>query len=266
MIDGVNKFYNSIAAASALKDSELVSLFVYYLTAISGEQSATVTSVSDCFKACDLAPPARVAPYLSEGLSSEPQKYIKANGGYKLQRHYRERLAAKFIEVNDPPEKALSNTEGLMTEDECKLLESLREVVPSAALSYHQALLDLRYNERMSFRGPALELREVLREVLDHMAPDEKVTGAIGFKLEQGRSSPTMKQKVRYILRSRGVGKTKSASPEGSASAVDEIVSNLTRSIYDLGSLATHVASERRQVLQVKRYIDAVLHDILATP
>jgi hypothetical protein len=117
--------------------------------------------------------------------------------------------------------------------------------------------------KRVSFRGPALELREVLREVLDHLAPDVDVIAAPGFRLEKDRKGPTMAQKVRFILKARGSGKTTAATPEDSVSTVDAIVGDLTRSVYTLGSIATHVASERRQVVQVKRYIDAVLHDIL---
>lgn len=103
----------------------------------------------------------------------------------------------------------------------------------------------------------------MLREVLDHLAPDKDVMGSAGFHLEKDRLNPTMKQKVRYILRLRDVGKTKAATPEDSTVAIDAILGDLTRSVYNLGSLATHVASERKQVAQVKRYIDALLHDIL---
>jgi hypothetical protein len=54
-----------------------------------------------------------------------------------------------------------------------------------------------------TFRGTASELREALRETLDHLAPDEDVMKAPGFKLERDRKAPTQKQKVRFILRSR---------------------------------------------------------------
>jgi hypothetical protein len=149
------------------------------------------------------------------------------------------------------------------TADERKLLETIGQLVPSAAISYQQALADLQDERRVSFRGSALELREVLREVLDHLAPDKDVAATSGFKMEKDRSGPTMKQKVRFILKARGAGKTTSGTPEDSVNTVDAIVGDLTRSVYNLGSVATHVASERRQVVQVKRYIDAVLHDIL---
>jgi hypothetical protein len=220
--------------------------------------------LADCFKACDLTPPARTAPHLSEGLKSKPQKFVKVDGGYKLQRHYREALSKRLrVEPVASSSGASHRISNGLTPDESKLLATIEQMVPSANISYRQAIIDLSDDKRVSFRGPALELREVLREVLDYVAPDKDVIASPGFQLEKNRPGPTMKQKVRYILRKRGIGKTKAASPEDSANAVDAIVGDLTRSAYDLGSLATHVASERRQVVQVKRYIDAVLHDIL---
>lgn len=152
--------------------------------------------------------------------------------------------------------------------DEGKLLRTLGELLPTAAISYRQALTDVRDDARLSFRGPALEFREVLREVLDHMAADADVMSSPGYKPEKDengkdRTKPTMRQKVRFILKARGEGKTGSAVPEDATNAVDAIVSKLTRSVYELGSLAAHVTSERVQVLNLKRYVEAVLHDIL---
>lgn len=263
MTRSVGCFYNSIDGVQGLKDSELVSLFVFYLTVECGCEAASVTLVGDCFKECDLSPPSRIAPYLSEGLSSEPQKFIKVHGGYKLQRHYREVLLSRFALDEELIEEVSYGKNTSFTPDEQTLIDLIGNVVPSAEISYRQALADLNDDSRVSFRGPALELREVLREVLDHYAPDKEVIAGPGFHLDPGRAVPTMKQKVRHILRSRKIGKTKIATPEDSVSAVDAIVSDLTRSAYDLGSLATHVSLERKQVIQLKRYIDAVLHDIL---
>lgn len=56
---------------------------------------------------------------------------------------------------------------GNSSETDQKLLRTLADLLPSAAQSYQQALLDLGDTKRLSFRGPAHELRESLREVLD---------------------------------------------------------------------------------------------------
>lgn len=78
------------------------------------------------------------------------------------------------------------------------ILATLAGLLPSAARSYEQAISDLRSAERLSWRGPATDLREALRETLDLLAPDEQVLGEPGFKLEKDTNGPTMKQKVRH--------------------------------------------------------------------
>jgi hypothetical protein len=165
--------------------------------------------------------------------------------------------------------KAPRNTmPGQISPDEVKLLGTLRDIVPSAALSYRQAITDLHDATRVSFRGPALELREALREVLDHLAPDEDVIASPGYRPEKDqngkeRTSPTMKQKARFILKARGTGRTAGAAPEDAVNSVDAIVASVTRSVYELSSVATHVSTERAQVIRAKRYVEAVLHDLL---
>lgn len=163
------------------------------------------------------------------------------------------------IELNQGLVKDSSST----TEEDKRIIQTLGGLVPSAALSYEQAIIDLADEGRLSFRGPALELREALRETLDQLAPDDAVTSAEGYVQEKGRSGPTMKQKVRFILKARGQSKSSSGVPEQTTTTVDEMVGTLTRSVYDRSSVATHVASERRTVIQIRRYVVAVLHDIL---
>jgi hypothetical protein len=163
------------------------------------------------------------------------------------------------IELNQSIVKAPANTSA---EDE-RIIQTLDGLLPSAAASYRQAIIDLADTNRLSFRGPALELREALRETLDHLAPDSEVTSAPGYVKEKDRHGPTMKQKVRFILKARGQSKSSSEVPEQTTITIDEMVGTLTRSIYDRSSVATHVATERRTVIQIRRYVAAVLHDIL---
>lgn len=95
MSEGANRFYASIENPGQLSAKELVGLFVYYLTVELQEAAATRVSVDACFKTCDLTPPARTAAILSEGLADGV--YVKAaEGGYKLQRHYREELSKRL--------------------------------------------------------------------------------------------------------------------------------------------------------------------------
>jgi hypothetical protein len=156
-----------------------------------------------------------------------------------------------------------SRVEVSSSETDQKILRTLAGLVPSAAQSYQQALLDLAESNRQSFRGTAHELRECLREVLDHFAPDAEVEKSPHFKLEKGRTKPTMKQKVRFIFRARERSPTESSAPEDAANTVDALIADMTRSTYDRGSLSAHQERGKKGVEQLKRYVDVIFHDLL---
>jgi hypothetical protein len=143
-----------------------------------------------------------------------------------------------------------------------QIARTLEGLVPSAALSFKQALIDLTDKKRVSYRGPAVELREALRETLDHLAPDEEVVKMTGYKQETGLNGPTMKQKVRFILRARG--RKDETAPEQAVSAIEEIVGGFARSVYTMSNAGTHGIKERQDVLRIRRYVIVVLHDLLA--
>ena len=165
------------------------------------------------------------------------------------------------MEVSTPKSPELSAIE-------IQIFETLAGLIPTAALSYQQSIRDLADATRVSFRGPATELREVLREVLDHYAPDADVESSEGYLPEKDqngkdRPKPTMKQKVRFILKAREQSSSASEMPERAAEAVDALVGAFTRSVYNFGSVVTHVAGERQAVVVLKRYIEVVLSHLL---
>ncbi len=187
---------------------------------------------------------------------------MNAATSYKKQIRSIRKLLPKvttLIELNRSIVKAPADASA----EDRQIIQTLEGLVPSAALSYKQAIIDLADENRLSFRGPALELREVLRETLDHLAPDNDVTSAPGFVQEKDRHGPTMRQKVRFILKARGQTKSSSVVPEQTTTTIDETLGTLTRSIYERSSVATHVASERKTVNQLRRYVVAVLHELL---
>lgn len=149
------------------------------------------------------------------------------------------------------------------SEVEERILRTLSDFSPAMANSYRQALQDLASKDRISFRGTALELRETLREVLDALAPDKDVEKSPGFAYEKDRTKPTMRQKTRFILRSRHLSEAARKTPEQTTSLIDDLVASLVRATYVSGSLATHVASEKQQVQQLKLYVDSVLSELL---
>jgi hypothetical protein len=146
---------------------------------------------------------------------------------------------------------------------EARIASTLSDLVPSAGLSYEQACKDIRDVTRQSFRGAASELRESLREVLDHLAPDETVKAQPNFCLEKDQKRPTMKQKMRFILASRGKGKTLTAVPENAVGVIEERVATLARSLYERSSVSTHIGGTKQEVQQIKAYVDVVLGELL---
>jgi len=154
------------------------------------------------------------------------------------------------------------------TEIDKRILATLSDTIPSAALSYKQALMDLDDNSKISFRGTAAELREVIREVLDYLAPDKDVKNSEGFVYEKDSKgnflpSPTMKQKTRYILKSRGLSKTAIKTPESVLNIIEESIGVFTRSTYERGSISTHQTTEEPDIRQLKSYAETLLCELL---
>jgi hypothetical protein len=145
-----------------------------------------------------------------------------------------------------------------------RIARTLEGLVPNAARSFKQALVDLTDTKRFSYRGPAVELRKALRETLDYLAPDKDVVKMSGYKQEPETKGPTMKQKVRFILRARGM--KDETAPELAANAIEDIVGGFARSVYTMSNAGTHGAKERTDVMRIRRYVIVVLHDILAMP
>lgn len=146
---------------------------------------------------------------------------------------------------------------------ERSITETLAGILPAAAFSYEQCLLDLGGPPRRSYRGVAHELREVLRETLNYLAPDVEVMAEAGFVLEKGALRPTQRQKALYVLKKRRLSREELTAPELAVSLVDEISAQITRSAYMRGAKDAHTASSAPEVRQLKMYIDAVLSELL---
>ncbi len=108
-------------------------------------------------------------------------------------------------------------------------------------------------------------MREVLREVLDHLAPDDVVAQEPGFKLERDRIAPTMRQKATFVFRSRGLSTSSRRAPQDATAVVDELTAAFVRSTYERGSASTHGSPSRDEVEKLKMYVDTVLMELLET-
>ena len=143
------------------------------------------------------------------------------------------------------------------------IVETLNRIVPSAALSYQQALQDLQSDQRLSWRGPATDLREALRETLDHLAPDSDVTGMPGYKQSPDTNGPTMKQKVRFIMKSRGITKALSAPAETATEFVESTVGSFVRSVYTRSNVSTHTPTDKTEVIRIRDFVRVVFCELL---
>lgn len=143
------------------------------------------------------------------------------------------------------------------------MLRTLEGVCPTSAVCYQQALWDLADSGRKSWRGTATELREALRELLDKLAPDEAITQSPGFKLEDGAKAPTMRQKTRFILKSRKWSESVRKPVEDATGVVEEKVGNFVRSVYTKSSSSVHVERSKQEVLSVLRFVETAFAELL---
>jgi len=196
---------------------------------------------------------------LSTGLNSRVS-YQKTLRELKARRKKIETGLEFLIGVESPASTQAAPVVGHI---EAAILKTLQTMLPSAAKSYEQVLIDLQDGSKKSFRGTAAELRESVREVLDYLAPDSEVMKASGFKLEPDLKGPSMKQKVRFILRARKIVDAARETAENSVQHLDENIAALGRSVYTRGSLDVHTARARQEILNFKMYADAVLGELL---
>ena len=149
------------------------------------------------------------------------------------------------------------------TPPERLIIKTLSRIVPAAAISYEQCLLDLADVRRVSYRGVAHELREVLREALSYLAPDADVMAEAGFKFEGDTKRPTQMQKALYVFQKRKLSREETSATELTVSMIEELGARITRSAYTRGAKDAHTASSAPEVRQLKMWVDAVLGELL---
>jgi hypothetical protein len=110
------RFYDRANSLLA-NQSDLPDFFAYHLTVEMAEPVATVKAVRDCYEACDMAAPTWLASHFSNGLN-KPRRYIKLNGGYRLENKRREEISA-LLDDGRPglqTSAALNRLEGQITD------------------------------------------------------------------------------------------------------------------------------------------------------
>jgi Predicted pPIWI-associating nuclease len=151
----------------------------------------------------------------------------------------------------------------VVTPTERLIIETLSRILPAAAASYEQSLIDLGGLPRRSYGGVAHELREVLRETLTYLAPDADVMAQPGFKLEKDTTRPTQRRRALYIFRKRKLSREEMSAPELTVSMVEELGASIARTAYARGAKDAHTSSSAPEVRKLKMYVDAVLGELL---
>lgn len=75
-----------------------------------------------------------------------------------------------------------------------------------------------------------------------------------------------MKQKVRYVLKSRGTPSGAMETPESAVVGVEDFVGGLTRSVYTRSSVSTHTATTQAEASRVLAWVRLVLCELLEIP
>jgi hypothetical protein len=91
----VREFYDGVKA-DMQKDSDLANFFAYYITVQLGKPSATVAAVKQCYVDCDLHPPSWLGSHFSAGLRSSPRRFLKREGGYRLESKLRDKISEQI--------------------------------------------------------------------------------------------------------------------------------------------------------------------------
>ncbi|MEX0629956.1 MAG: hypothetical protein WEE67_06255 [Chloroflexota bacterium] len=142
------------------------------------------------------------------------------------------------------------------------ILERLRRQSPALADSLEQALTDLNDHNRLSYVGPAGEVREVMRAAVQQLAPDDEVRKQPWFVgTKQGdKINPTQAERARYAVQVRG-------GSEDQVKDVDELtdglVGQISRQTYTTGSGAFHAGTQQARVRKLTGWVFAVLDEVL---
>ena len=168
-----------------------------------------------------------------------------------------------FIPTNDPVEPAtVVPTRGPLSGREAHILERLKRLSPSLADSLEQAFTDLNDPSRLSYMGPAGEVREVMRATVQMLAPDIEVRKQSWFTgIEQGnKRNPSQAERTRYAVQKRGGDREQ---VKGHDELIDQLVAQISRQTHATGSSALHSGAVRERGGKLTGWIFAILDEVL---
>jgi hypothetical protein len=174
------------------------------------------------------------------------------------------RLREFQMRVRQPHHKVevVVPSRGPLSSREAGILARLRRQSPALAYSLEQALRDLNDQTRLSYLGPAGEVREVMRATVQTLAPDnaiEKQPWYVGIE-QGGKRNPTQAERIRYAVQQQGGDKDQ---VRGVDELVDQLVGQIGRQTYSAGSSALHAGTIQTKVRKLAGWVFAVLDEVL---
>ena len=140
--------------------------------------------------------------------------------------------------------------------------QKLAQLSPALAASYRQIYLDLADTGRLSYRGTANELREILREVLERLAPEQEILAQSWYQPVEGRQEPTRQQRARYILERRGAGSKAGEVATQTLTTVDKGLAKLVSDMYSRAAAAAHTSQDIAEIRRILGYFNPLIHDL----
>lgn len=142
------------------------------------------------------------------------------------------------------------------------IVDALFKISDAVGNSYLQITADFQDESRLTWDGTAHAIRELLRKLLEHLAPNDQVLTQVWYKQETGTAGPTQKQRVRYILEQHK-SDSKRKQVVANIDMIDTMIGSLIRDVYGRASDAAHRSKDKTEAYRVLRYFDAFAHDLL---
>lgn len=149
-----------------------------------------------------------------------------------------------------------------------EIVKRLRMLDPKVADGYEQAVLDIEDRDRLSYRGAAAELREVLTHVLHILAPTTEVEATDWYKESRKSGSineikPTRTERTKFILRKQAHGSTAAEFAESYMSMVEDRLGHVIGRTFARSNRSTHAESEKEELVTMLPYLNALLRELL---
>lgn len=151
---------------------------------------------------------------------------------------------------------------GPLSDREAGILTRLHKLSSSLSASMEQALRDLNDQTRLSYMGPAGEVREVMRAAVQMLAPDEEIRQQPWYVgISQGsKTNPSQAERIRYAVQQRGGDREQ---VKGVDDRIDELIGKIGRQTYTSGSKSFHAGTTRSQVSKLVGWVFALLDEVL---